>query len=305
MNFSRREIESIRLILRRNQNEVPSNTLWLKLCEKCDVGELGPRVIKLNSEHRDRLRRAVKRNYGFDPLHTDPSGDRIETVVMVKDEKLFSDSVFGGQLILAAPNGNTIATINGTTNTPKGSVIALRENALDIKKIHTLVIVENGNLMIHWDRWANLPWLDKTLLIYRGHGKNVERVQSIVEKVRGNSKIICFPDFDPAGFDIALRLDPNALIVPSEWPEWRADNPFVKKFNKSDSYFAQVGNLGADWSQRYPIISSNSSLGALLTHVEQEKLAITQEHIVANDKPLMLLDCYDAPENSVKNLGNL
>lgn len=291
MNFSRREIDSIRLVLRRNQDEVPSNSLWLKLCEKCDVGEVGPRFIKLNSEHRDRLRRAVLRNYGFDPLHIEPTGDRVETAAITKDEKLFSDPVFGGQLILASPNGNTISTVNGTTNTPNGTIIALGPNALDIDKINTLVIVENGSLMVHWDRWANVPWLDKALLVYRGHGKNVDLVQSFVKKVRGNSKIICFPDFDPSGFDIALRFNPDALIVPSEWQAWRADSTFVKKFNKSDNYFAQAGKLGADWSQRYPITKSNSALGALLKHIEQEKLAITQEHMIANDKPIMLLDC--------------
>ncbi len=291
MNFSRKEIESIRLVLRRNQDEVHSNPLWLKLCEKCDVGEAGPRIIKLNSAHRDRLRRAVIRNYGFDPLHVESTGDRVETASITKDEKLFSDSVFGEQLILAGPNGTTISTVNGPLNTPEGSLVSLRPEILKTDRITAIVIVENGSLMVHWDRWANVTWLDKTMLLYRGHGKNAELVNSLVNQIREKTKIICFPDFDPAGFDIAFRFHPNALIVPKEWQEWRADNPFVKRFNKSDNYFAQVGSLGADWLQRYPIVKNNTSLGVLLKHIEQEKLAITQEHVIANNKALMLLNC--------------
>lgn len=291
MNFSRREIESIRVILRRNQDEVQSNALWLKLCEKCDVGEVGPRVIKLNSMHRDRLRRAVIRNYGFDPLHAEPAGDRVEIAAITKDEKLFSDSVFGEQLILASPNGNTIPTINGPTNTPAGSLISLSPNLLNTDQIDNLVIVENGSLMIHWNRWANVSWLDQALLLYRGHGKNAELVLSLIDQIRGKSKIICFSDFDPAGFDIALRLRPDALIVPSEWQEWRADNTFIKKFNNPDNYFAQVSSLGADWLQRYPILKRNAILGALLAHLEYERLAVTQEHMIANNKSLTLLSC--------------
>jgi hypothetical protein len=290
MNFSRREIESIRLVLRRNQEEVQSNSLWLKLCEKCDVGEVGPKIIKLNSVHRDRLRSAVIRNYGFDPLHIEAVGDRIQTAAITKDEKLFSDSVFGEQLILASPNG-AIPTINGPTSTPKGALISLRSTVLKADQIDTLVIVENASLMIHWDRWTNVSWLDKVILLYRGHGKNVEMVRSLVDQIRDKSKIICFPDFDPAGFDIALRFCPDALIVPSEWQEWRVGNPFVERFNKTDNYFAQVSSLGIDWLQRFPILKHNTVLDALLRHVEREKLAITQEHMIANDKSLMLLSC--------------
>ena len=291
MNFSRREVESIRLVLRRNQEDVQANPLWVGLCEKCDVGDIGPRVIKLSATHRERLRCAVIRNYGFDPLHVEPAGDRVETAAIIKDEKLFSESVFGDQLILASPNGNTIFTINGPANTPSGSLLSLRPDTLETDQIDTIVIVENGSLMIHWDRWANVTWLDKALLLYRGHGKNAETVLSLVDLLRERANIIVFTDFDPSGFDIALRFHPNALILPSEWQEWRAGHSFVKRFNKIDNYFSQVSSLGADWLQKYPILKSNDTLSALLAHIEQEKLAITQEHIIANNKSLFLLNC--------------
>jgi hypothetical protein len=290
MTFSNREINSIKTVLRKHQKQVSANSLWRGLCERYGVGRIGTRYIDLSLMDRERIRNAVKRECKFDPMHIELSGDRLQIASITQNEKRSGDKVFGDQLVLASPGGGVIKTCNGELSTPLGTLVSVRYELLEIEAITTLVIVENGQLMTHWDYWATLPWLLGSHLIYRGHGENQNQVQMLVDSLSKDVDIICFPDFDPAGLDLALRYKPNGLIIPKDWSEWSKEHDFVKRFNKHDSFFEQEAALG-DWPQRHVQLKNNEVLTELVSHLRKERIAITQEHLVANDQVLMRFSC--------------
>ena len=95
-------------------------------------------------------------------------------------------------------------------------------NEVDTSAIKQLVIVENGDMMVHLYKWHQyLPeqW-QGSLFLYRGQGKNIKLVNELLERLADTAKIAVYSDFDPSGLLIVLNYISSRdlyIVVPKDW----------------------------------------------------------------------------------------
>lgn len=265
------EIAAIERLLKAGKSKVQRNRIWEQICAENGVGQVIGREIHFTPEDRQRLREYIVAEHGVDPQYDSRVGGRMAMARKDSSEKLSSDSVFG-QLIVLATAGNAKVRASGEyVTTPEGAVLSVLPECLDTDHLQSqnLVIIENGGLMPYWaDLQLPESWQDSVIL-YRGHRENARSVAEIGRN-QPAQKLAWFYDFDPAGQALALDQAKGSTLVPEKWQEFGCHTPF----NQPKTYRKHSAAL-----RRLKARASGEFL-AIAKHMEDEELALMQEHMV-------------------------
>ena len=284
----RGDIQVIQRLLQSGSTRTRLNKTWQRLHEDEGIGRIIGNEIAFEPREMERLQRKVKRDTGLDPLVADLSGERMDIAETSSDEKLSSKRVFEN-LITVASRG-AIPLITGDAMTPPGSMLYVSIDAVDLSRLDSVVVIENGSVIRHWDRISLPSECAAPLFVYRGHGRDASIVKAFTQNAVAAGVMTCaFFDFDPAGLQMATQAGVSCAIVPLNWRSMTKNDPFVSKFNKREEFAKQLPVLSAITS------SAESPLTPVARFVGENGIAITQEHLVVHAKPLTLIKMSPVP----------
>lgn len=287
----RRMTASVQKVLRYRHEAVQWTKSWALLHEELGIGTRVGKTLHLTERDRDVLAGAFEREMGADLRTLDMQQDRIGMAGVVRDEKLSGMAALGSLQRVAMPGGAVVVNddVSGSVRvpTPTGTVLLVETSrlSLDAEACRRVMVIENGAVM---DRWweliALLPpaWQGNTLFCYRGHDNGQGDLNSWLKALPHDVELGYCGDYDPAGVSIAINT--YLPLVGSErfWllaPE--PDTPVADGASKNAAYFDQMTILPS-LEQRL----ANTGLEALLSRLSQQRLAVTQEAMMAHAIPL-------------------
>ncbi len=278
------DFNAIKRLLTSGKKTANRNQTWTRIHEETCCGTLVGREYQFTEDELHRLRSHAQSLTGLDPLFDSTAGSRMDMAEKVPDEKLASDSVFG-QLVVMATAGKGEVRVNGeAAYVPPGAVISVPFESLDLEHLRQqrLVVIENGSLMSECHR-SRLPqgWED-CVFVYRGHRENVRHTQKLIEHHPAELLGLFF-DFDPAGLGMALAVGKGHVFIPEIGPELLS--PTNAGINKRGAYRKQ--NRELVWLKG---LTPNTRWGQVVNWMENNELAIMQEHLVRRKVPLVTLD---------------
>ena len=153
----------------------------------------------------------------------------------------------------------------------------------------TIVLVENLTVMANLHNVILSPdaeFLKEALWLYRGDVKaeqSTGRAYQFFKSLLNSHELVCFPDFDPEGFKIAIGSQAFKILSPS--------TEALVSFNVSGSekdFYNQTSALN------YICSKSNLSIQCqdLIQGICNYKKTIKQEHILSHQIPLMISSIY-------------
>ncbi|SEI42495.1 hypothetical protein SAMN04244579_00380 [Azotobacter beijerinckii] len=91
---------------------------------------------------------------------------------------------------------------------------------LDTAAIAKVVLIENLDSFDDWEDYPAPPELAGSLIVYRGHRGLARGARQLLERLPPATRVIVFPDYDPAGLAIAAALPRiDELLLPKRcWP---------------------------------------------------------------------------------------
>ena len=276
----RGDIQVIQRLFQSGSTQTRLNKTWQRLHDDEGVGRIIGKDISFTPREIELLQRKVKRETGFDPLIADLSGDRMTIAQTSSNEKLSSESVFDQLITVAGREAIPMST--GDAITPPKSMLFVDVNTLDLSRIDSVIIIENGPIMRHWDRVDIPSECGAPLLVYRGHGRDARLVKEFTQKATAAGVMTCaFFDFDPAGLSMAAGSGASHAVLPLDWRSMTEADPFVSRFNKREEFAKQLSALSAITS-----LEDETPFTQVAKHVRDNGIAITQEHLVVHAKPL-------------------
>ena len=150
---------------------------------------------------------------------------------------------------------------------------------IDINRYSACIIIENLESFIYCQRfnWPNLP---ATLVLYRGHDKSTQALQSLLENRNESVEVYILPDTDPAGLGIAMGTKEASHIIA---PDVRSLDPKGLLRKRFALQLQRRPNL------QYQASSFSESFKALVTDVLQTGTAVSQEWLCAQQVPLKII----------------
>jgi hypothetical protein len=280
--MQRREVTVIQKALKRAESRIKLNKSWSAIHMASGIGELVGEYLMLSGRDRERLRLWVKQKVGFDPLSNDVlAATRMEVAQQGRNEKVASQTVFGSLVQVARADGKPIMLRTGQASVPPGSLLSVEPGNLVVAQ-ETLIVVENGSVMRLWHKLELPEVLGSALLIYRGHGRDVEDVMELVREGDAACKYGFF-DFDPAGMEMGLSLGLQGLLIPRSWASLTNENTWVKAFNQPDTFWRQRPSF-----ERIQAEATNE-IKHVVKHIGDHRLALMQEHLVEHRVELGLI----------------
>ncbi len=283
--MNRNQLKALKAFLKRKEPVVDARKAFVQTI----VSEIGSFEIiagnKLRLSYADYCN---IENFYREQLATvavSPEDDRVATARNIADEKLAKQGVFESYLNFAGRG--RIPLLDGSSfQVPAGGIFSCRQETLDISRISRLVLVENGALLTHAGELVSLlpESYAEALILYRGHGENVRLVKEFISSLGDTVRIAGYFDYDAAGMRLAdeyHRLCKLELIVPGR--DSLTDE--VISLNKDQEYSKQQKYLKSlrenkDFSEEFQ---------AELAFIENSKLALTQENLLAHQSLLRII----------------
>tara|TARA_R110001583_G_C5670239_1_gene410772 strand:+ start:9469 stop:10332 length:864 start_codon:yes stop_codon:yes gene_type:complete len=280
--ITRGEISAIKRLLQSGKLTAPLNKTWQRIHSEEAIGRAAGKKIHFTSREIERLQQHVSASAGIEALTADLSGDRMTIARTSSDEKLSSVGVFAG-LIKVARKGLVIPTLSGDAFTPPATMLSVPGDAIDLSKIDQIVVIENGAAIRYWADILLPEMCTGALFVYRGHSSDVSIVSDLVQRAAdAGVATYAFFDFDPAGLAMAARSGCDYAFVPRDWKLLIAGSKFVERFNKLEVYLDQAPQL------REILNGKQAWIQDIASHLQKHRLAITQEHLLANHCPLTM-----------------
>lgn len=280
--ITRTEINVIQRFLQSGKHTASLNKTWRRIHLEEGIGRVIGKEIYFTSREIERLQQHVSVSTGIDALTAELSGDRMTMALKSSNEKLASRGVFKG-LIKVARKGLAIPTLSGDAFTPPGTLLSVPGDAIDLSKIEKVVVIENGAVIRHWDDIQLPERCTGALFVYRGHSNDVSIVSDLVRRAGASGlETYAFFDFDPAGLALAARSGCGYTLIPHDWDLLTANSEFVQRFNKPGAFLDQATLL------REILGGENEFIEKVASHMQCHQLAITQEHLLANQLPLIV-----------------
>ena len=168
--------------------------------------------------------------------------------------------------------------------------MSVKPQALDGASLkgQRLVLVENGAIMPAWNEiLLPTPW-QNSVILYRGHRENVAEVQRIVADHPAH-KLALYYDFDPEGIDLALRWGKGVILIPEDWHQvGQVEITEHQGISQRSVFRQQQARL-----TRTRGIVAGTMWESVLKVMEQNELAIMQEHLTQRRWPLTQLPSID------------
>jgi hypothetical protein len=277
---SKRHYSVVQGALQKRSYLVPANKTWSEIHNELGVGSLSGQQLSLTREDHATLRQWLQDEVGADPLNTDIKGDRLQVAKLARDEKWATQSVFSGMISVNAFAG-CIPCHQADGNTPPGSLLSVPAESLDVSRIGSVVLVENGIVARNWYRCCFPDDLSEALMVYRGHGTESEACAMWLRSLPDNVRKIGYFDLDPAGLGIAVDYDIDAILIPDLLHESLLEG----KNNKPDEFDKQMANRPELPLQLPPALAD---LWEWMS-ADNRRCAITQERIMVLGSQLRLI----------------
>ena len=212
---SRRTYNLVQNVLRERAIKVKYGKTWQEIHEQWAVGRVSGNMLCLDEADRGKLRDMLASHVGADPLHVEVNGDRIEVAAKFKDEKLSQKGPFEGMLQITR-HGRPVSLCTGDATVPPDSFLTVDKGGLSIDPGEPVIVVENGIVLRHWERYVNLlpSSLTHSHVVYRGHDRAARTVLEVLDSLRGRNPVIGFFDYDLAGLSMAASMGVDGILVP-------------------------------------------------------------------------------------------
>ncbi len=214
MNIKPSHHSAIRKLLREQPERVRLGKVWLELQRQFECGQVRGDYLYFTASEREALRRQCRKLWGFDPIEDRIDGDRHSAAALgAIDEKIAAQRPDDGFVLV---KGNLPA---GLPQLAAGLSLRVPLATLELAAIDQLLLVEN---LDSFDAIAQYPLpaeLADALILYRGHGGLARGARQLLGALPDSCRVIAFPDYDPAGLQIALTLPRlDALLLPQLTP---------------------------------------------------------------------------------------
>jgi hypothetical protein len=278
------KIRMLQDVLRQRKSIVKDSKLWREICDEVNVGKLKGKKINFTFDDLSLLESYGDNIYGSPIIAINlDAKDRLESSEDTSEDKWSQRGVFEALLPMARGQRLPLPVKDDSSFiTPSGVVVSLSADKIDAAKIESLLIIENGTLMTHWNEL--IPLLPKeyqsSLIVYRGHGQNQNMLRELIGDLSDDIPVGVFYDFDGAGYDMALNLAETrniSILHPSKWNEiHKLPNEVLKKLNKQGSFLDQAEQL----TKRINSTSTPKAIMDMLIYLREHRIAITQEHLI-------------------------
>lgn len=230
-------------IVKRGQERVSDNDIGRTIQHLCHVGRVSGKSILFNASERLKIDRYFSEHLGA-PLRTiDFALDtRVKTSDLLIKEKWAVGTVFGDLVNMARWEEALPIIGDKPVFTPPGSVFSCRYELLDVQRVSKVVIVENGEVLTHWEQVRGLLPVDyeDAVILYRGHGQNQNGIRRIIDALPPSANIAMFMDCDAAGITLAKDLlsgRDGVILMPE------SDGNALTAHSDQSVYAAQIGIL--------------------------------------------------------------
>lgn len=261
--------------LQLKSHQVRHNKTWQSLYDEYQIGTKvadGFLLSDKDFEYLQNLYQKYAKTNSDDIKNTD---NRLTTATHFVNEKWAKNGVFDEYLLFACLK-SPLPTKTGERMGGNGCLLLVNYDEIVVSAIEKLIIIENGTLMTHCERWHYLlpeEW-QSAIILYRGHRANTKYVKALIERLDDKAMIAIYADLDLSGLDIVAdyaKIKPNHqqmhIILPKHWQTFdnvhRDNQPLL--FAKQNIY------------QRH---YSSMILTNIYEHLMNNKLAITQENVL-------------------------
>jgi len=283
------KFNAIKRVLEKGLRSTTYNQTWAKICHEYEIGRVEGKSVHFTISELQHLRRVVNDEFGIDPQGGEISGDRIALAHSSLNEKLSKQSVFGSLIQAARLNMQPIS-LKGNDHklyTPEGIVSCIPPEQFTFEGVDSVIVLENGTVMVHWAKFNYPVELTGALITYRGHGDNLPLLNNLL--LESNITKYAFFDCDPSGVLMAVKggfdylLVPSALMLPMEAPHLIPFNNEVKFHEQRDS----LEGLHNEFSRNASLYTE--SLRDVVNSLTDKSVAIMQEHILAKGLSLTVV----------------
>jgi len=288
------KVRMLQEVLRQRKSIVNDSKLWREICDEVNVGHLNGKKINFTFDDLSLLESYGDNLYGSPIIDINlDAKDRMESSEGTSNDKWSQRGVFEALLPMARGKRLPLPVRDDSSIiTPSGVVVSLTPDKIDLAKIESLLIIENGTLMTHWNEL--IPLLPKeyqsSLIVYRGHGQNQNMLVELISNLSDDIPIGIFYDFDGAGYDMALNLAEIrniSILHPGKWNEiHKLPNEVFKKLNKQDSFLDQTEQL----MNRINSTLTPKPIMDMLIYLREHRIAITQEHLIRHQYSISKTD---------------
>jgi hypothetical protein len=278
------KVRMLQDVLRQRKSIVNDSPLWREICDEVNVGHLNGKKINFTFDDLSLLEYYGDNLYGSSIIAINlDAKDRMESSGDTSEDKWSQRGVFEALLPMARDQRLPLPVKDDSNFiTPPGVVVSLSADKIDITKIESLLVIENGTLMTHWNELILLlpKEYQSSLIVYRGHGQNQNMLVELIGDLSDDIPVGIFYDFDGAGYDMALNLAEIRsidILHPSKWNEiHKLPKEKLKKLNKQDSFLDQTEQL----MRRINSTSTPKLILDMLIYLREHRIAITQEHLI-------------------------
>ncbi|AFL74732.1 DUF7281 domain-containing protein [Thiocystis violascens] len=207
--LTRRHLLAVHRLLRERLDKVPNSAVWERIRLTFEIGEARGRDLHFSDEERQLLREQCRLAWGFDPLDGVPQGNRREVAVSAIDEKIAAERPDDRHVLVKGRLPEPLP--------PLASDLSLRLpiSSLNPDAIGQVVVIENLDSFDDWHAFRSPDELADALVLYRGHGGLARGARNLLSVLPEHSPVTVFPDWDPAGLQIAQTLPrADGLLVP-------------------------------------------------------------------------------------------
>ena len=272
MKLSSRHWQAIHALLRKRDSSVSLGPTWQQIHEELEVGERRGNRLHFSDEMLRILRQAAEHASGADLLIAAPGSTRLEAARQgFIDEKNARQRPDDGYVLV---KGTLPAPLP-----PLSPELSLRVplTSLNLAAIAQVLVIENLDSFDDWQHYGAPVELADSLVLYRGHGGLARGARQLLSSLPAATRVIVFPDYDPAGLGIAASLPrADALLLPVLDARLLA-NGSREHFARQSRTAAYLDSLAlGDWQ-------------GVWEEMQQHGLSLKQQHMLALEARLYLL----------------
>lgn len=273
--LSKLEIQALLRACQKQSGVLGRTKTAESLAQTLGFGRVAGRRWLLENHDRERIRDYLRNNEKIDP-DTPASAwgglNRIEATHLGSNEKLAGHRPREGRLALRA---NGALLIGGREiELPPQAYLDLKVSSDTAIGHDAVIVVENFVAFVHYEDASIETPYQRPLLLYRGDAINPP--DSVLQFLRDRKlPIACWPDFDPAGMQIAAALPNCAGIVAPVEPE-RA----LRELGREDLFSVQLREL--------EMLSLTNESAALESALRNCRCGLEQERMIARGTPQRL-----------------
>lgn len=286
--LTRAQVERLTQLLRdRAESRISADSPlahWL-LADYADLCRVQGKNLLLSPAAKQHLRVALAKSIGSDLFRGLPqNADRIATSAVIPDEKLADirpdqNHVWVSSLT-AIPLLATATLSCETVLIPKELSVRIPQTRIDLQAYAAILVIENLNVFDHWYAALLPAGIGPLLIAYRGHDRTERALKSLLNRSaheRPEQFRIAFTDIDPAGLHIIYSSLPHTT-------HWLVPEPSRRRdlCSKSTDFVKQ------HMAQHYLSARPTDGWQAEREWILNEKIAISQESLIAHQIPLIL-----------------